>query len=237
MKRREPRAYGVRCFPFSDVLSFLLDRKRKRFLAFARNNGMGKRCGDTTLPPSYGRRCPEGAEVGSRSGIKRNGEGAFSHITFPSTAEGAFFVYRSLFPSRMKRREPRAYGVPCFPFSDALPFLLDRKRKRFLACARNDGMGKRYSRIASFLTRKGFVCRHWPKQVILLLIRNKKRALPSGDALFDLLCLSKVLVSNAQDRSFGQVPPNLYSHTSSASSRIRARLFSQPRQGSVMDLP
>ena len=75
------------------------------------------------------------------------------------------------------------------------------------------------------------------KQVILLLIRNKKRALPSGDALFDLLCLSKVLVSNAQDRSFGQVPPILCSHTSSASSRIRARLFSQPRQGSVMDLP
>ncbi len=220
MKRREPRAYGVRCFPFSDVLSFLLDRKRKRFLAYARNDGMGKRCGDTTLPPSYGRRCPEGAEVG-----------------FPSTAESAFFVYRSLFPSRMKRRDPRVYGVRRFPFSDTLLFLLDRKRKRFLACARNEGMGKRYSRIASFLTRKGFVCRHWPKQVILLLIRNKKRALPSGDALFDLLCLSKVLVSNRQDRPFGQVPPSLYSHTSSASSRIRARLFSQPRQGSVMDFP
>ena len=26
-------------------------------------------CGDAALPPSYGRRCPEGAEVGSRSGI------------------------------------------------------------------------------------------------------------------------------------------------------------------------
>ena len=121
MKRREPRAYGVRCFPFSDVLSFLLDRKRKRFLACARNDGMGKRCGDTTLPPSYGRRCPEGAEVG-----------------FPSTAEGAFFVYRSLFPSRMKRRDPRVYGVRRFPFSDTLLFLLDRKRKRFLTFARND---------------------------------------------------------------------------------------------------
>ena len=138
MKRREPRAYGVRCFPFSDVLSFLLERKRKRFLAYARNDGMGKRCGDTTLPPSYRRRCPEGAEVGSRSGIKRNGEGAFSHITFPSIAEGVFFVYRSLFPSRMKRRNPRVYGVRRFPFSDTLLFLLDRKRKRFLACARND---------------------------------------------------------------------------------------------------
>ena len=123
MKCRDLEAYEVQCFPFSDVLLFLLDHKRKRFLAFARNDGMGKRCGDTALPPSYGRRCPEGAEVGSRSGIKRNGEGAFSHITFPSTAEGAFFVDRSLFPSRMKRRDLGAYGVPCFPFSDARPFL------------------------------------------------------------------------------------------------------------------
>ena len=56
----------------------------------------------------------------------------------------------------MKRRDLEAYGVPCFPFSDALPFLLDRKRKRFLAFARNDGMGKRYSRIVSFPRGKGF---------------------------------------------------------------------------------
>ena len=159
----------------------------------------------------------------------------------------------------MKHRIPHSWSIR-LPVSVHTHPPSYRKRKRFLACARNDGMGKRYSRIASFLTRKGFFCRHWPKQVILLLIRNKKehchramlfltkqvilllirnkkRALPSGDALFDLLCLSKVLVSNAQDRSFGQVPPSLYPHTSSASSRIRARLFSQPRQGSVMDLP
>ena len=127
MKRRDPGAqevaYGVPCFPFSDALPFLIDRKQKRFLACARNDSMGKLCRDMALPPSYGRRCPEGAEVGSRSGIKRNGGGAFSHITFPSTAEGAFFVYRSLFPSRMKRHDLGAYGVPCFPFSDARPFL------------------------------------------------------------------------------------------------------------------
>ena len=30
----------------------------------------------------------------------------------------------------------------CFPFPDVLPFLLDRKRKRFLACARNDTRGR-----------------------------------------------------------------------------------------------
>ena len=237
MKRREPRAYGVRCFPFSDVLSFLLDRKRKRFLAFARNDGMGKRCGDTTLPPSYGRRCPEGAEVGSRSGIKRNGEGAFSHITFPSTAEGAFFVYRSLFPSRMKRREPREYGVPCFPFSDALPFLLTANEKDFSLALEMTVWESGILASLPFSRGRALSVAIGRSKSFCCLSEIKKRALPSGDALFDLLCLSKVLVSNAQDRSFGQVPPNLYSHTSSASSRIRARLFSQPRQGSVMDLP
>ena len=65
----------------------LFYRERKRFLAVARNDGTGKRyslfssfptrgmlwCRDTALPPSYGRRCPKGAEVGSRSGIKKNG--------------------------------------------------------------------------------------------------------------------------------------------------------------------
>ena len=55
----------------------------------------------------------------------------------------------------MKRRDLGAYGV-CFPFSDALPFLIDRKRKRFLAFARNDGTGKRYSRTASFSRGPGF---------------------------------------------------------------------------------
>ena len=30
-----------------------------------------------TLPPSFGRRCPEGAEVGSRSGMKVMGEERF----------------------------------------------------------------------------------------------------------------------------------------------------------------
>ena len=60
------------------------------------------------------------------------------------------------FNAQMKHRDPRAYGVPCFPFSDALPFLLDRQRKRFLAFARNDGTRKRYSCIASFSHGKGF---------------------------------------------------------------------------------
>ena len=107
MKRREPRAYGVRCFPFSDVLSFLLERKRKRFLAFARNDGMGKRCGDTTLPPSYGRRCPEGAEVG-----------------FPSTAEGAFFRLPFAFPFANETPWSRSVWSTVFPVFRCPPISL-----------------------------------------------------------------------------------------------------------------
>lgn len=41
------------------------------------------------LPPSPGRRCPEGAEAGSLSEMKRNGA-ALSRIVIPSIAEGSF---------------------------------------------------------------------------------------------------------------------------------------------------
>ena len=41
------------------------------------------------LPPSPGRRCPEGAEVGFLSGMKRNGA-ALSRFVIPSAAEGSF---------------------------------------------------------------------------------------------------------------------------------------------------
>ena len=55
----------VRCFPCPLSSQRFSDRKRKRFLAFARNDNMGK-AAFSYLPPSSGRRCPEGAEVGSR---------------------------------------------------------------------------------------------------------------------------------------------------------------------------
>ena len=69
------------------------------------------------------------------------------------------------------------------------------------------------------------------------LSEGEKRALPSGNALFSPSVPIKSTRSNAQDRSFWHIPPSLDPYTSSASSRMRARLFSQPRQGSVMDLP
>ena len=42
---------------------------------------MGKAAMGGILPPSFGRRCPEGVEVGSRSGVKGNVRGAvFSYF-------------------------------------------------------------------------------------------------------------------------------------------------------------
>ena len=41
-----------------------------------------------TLPPSLGRRCPEGAEVGFRYRLKRNVRYAFPRFVLPSAAEG-----------------------------------------------------------------------------------------------------------------------------------------------------
>ena len=40
------------------------------------------------LPPSLGRRCPEGAEVGFRYRLKRNVRYAFPRFVLPSAAEG-----------------------------------------------------------------------------------------------------------------------------------------------------
>ena len=101
MKHRIPPMLGASGFPFLFTRIHRFPANEKDFsLALemtVRESGIlaalpspAERlwCGDTALPPSYGRRCPEGAKVGSRSGIKRNGEGAFSHIAFPSTAEG-----------------------------------------------------------------------------------------------------------------------------------------------------
>ena len=68
---------GARCFPFPALLTVSPDRERKRFLAFARNDEAGKRLcyrKGGILPPSSGRRCPEGAEVGFRCGIEKQCE-------------------------------------------------------------------------------------------------------------------------------------------------------------------
>ena len=74
-----------------------------------------------TLPPSLGRRCPEGAEARSLSGMKRN-------------ARQSFHVSAS-----------RAAGSAVLPVIPLLTAVLDRERKRFLAFARNDDARRRHT--------------------------------------------------------------------------------------------
>ena len=56
---------------------------------------------DGILPPSSGRRCPEGAEVGSQRNEKK-WEEVFPRFVIPSAAEGSFSlaVRRRVFDSR-----------------------------------------------------------------------------------------------------------------------------------------
>ena len=53
----------------------------KRVLSYRHSPHMGKAAMGGILLPSFGRRCPEGAEVGSRSGVKGNvREAVFSYF-------------------------------------------------------------------------------------------------------------------------------------------------------------
>ena len=79
--------YGASRYPLSSL--FLIDRERKRFLASARNDNMGKAT-FSYLPPSAGRRCPKGAEARSCYQLKKNVRYAFPRIVIPSAAEGSF---------------------------------------------------------------------------------------------------------------------------------------------------
>ena len=136
------RECGASRYPLSSHV--LIDRKRKRFLAFARNDDTGK-AAFSYLPPSSGRRCPEGAGARSCYLLKKNVRYAFPRFVIPSAAEGSFSFPVSLSLRKtvyMKHRDPTSQRVRCFPLSVILASFPDRKRKRFLASARNDNMGK-----------------------------------------------------------------------------------------------
>ena len=74
------------------------------------------------LPPSLGRRCPEGAEVGSQRNEKK-WEEVFPRFVIPSAAEGSFSFPVSVFLRNavcMKHRDPQLFGERCFPLSAPL---------------------------------------------------------------------------------------------------------------------
>ena len=95
---------------------------QERFLGFARNDDTGKAT-FSYLPPSSGRRCPEGAEARSCHQLKKNVRYAFPRIVIPSAAEGSFSFPVSLFLRNavcMKHRDPTSQRVRCFPLSAVL---------------------------------------------------------------------------------------------------------------------
>ena len=144
MKHRASKSLGVRCFPCPLSSHCLPDRKRKRFLASARNDDAGKR-----HTPSF-----PWKEVPRRGGgwlpkrDEKNGKQPCSRFVIPSTAEGSFSFTVFFFLCTyicMKHRASKSLGVRCFPCPLSSHCLPDRKRKRFLASARNDDAGKRHT--------------------------------------------------------------------------------------------
>ena len=117
----------------------------------------------TILPPSSGRRCPEGAEVGSRYRLKKNVRYAFPRFVIPSAVEGSFSlaVRRRVFDSSEREAPYRGRTEAVLPLKGLAKGRGKRGRKRFLAFARNDNAGKRHSRVVSLLRGKS-VRRHSP---------------------------------------------------------------------------
>ena len=68
------KEHGASRFPLSSY--FCLTANEKDFSHSLEMTIGGKRSTLASLPPSFGRRCPEGAEVGFRSGVKENVRGA-----------------------------------------------------------------------------------------------------------------------------------------------------------------
>ena len=99
------------------------------------------------LPPSFGRRCPEGAEVGSRSGMRRKVRQPILPFRHPERSRGIFLVAAVYDMHTAAQKIARAL-ISHSPFHRCA-----RKISRF---ARNDdagkalGVGQRYSRFAAF---------------------------------------------------------------------------------------
>ena len=75
MKHRTPKSHEA-CFPFPALLTASPNRKRKRFLAFARNDDAGKgfaigKAAFSLLPPEGG--TLKGRRLASAAGLKKNG--------------------------------------------------------------------------------------------------------------------------------------------------------------------
>ena len=95
--------------------------------------------------------------------LKHNVSLSLLSYRHPERSRGIFVAAALLFPLLIRLHEA---PYPSNAWSIRLPVFVHthtpfhRKRKRFLACARNDGTGKRYSRSASFPRGKALVRGH-----------------------------------------------------------------------------
>ena len=142
-------------------------RKRKRFLACARNDTRGR-----IAPHSFSHRRIDWYlsetlyPTPSPEGCFSPCEPPLAHVRLsllsyrhPERSRGIFVATAILFPVLIRLHEtpyPPMLGEDSLPVSVHTHTPFDRERKRFLAHARNDGTGKRYSCIASFPMQKGF---------------------------------------------------------------------------------
>ena len=125
---RHSKSFEVRCFPLPSLL--FSDRCARKISRFARNDDTGKAF--ALLPPSSGRRCPEGTEVGSRSGMNGNGVArpSFRH---PERSRGIFLAQAVYGMHAAAQKTTRAL-VSRSPFH--------RCARKISRCARNDDTGK-----------------------------------------------------------------------------------------------
>ena len=109
MKHRSFGAQGARCFPFPVVPHTFLTANEKDFSLSLEMTNAGEQYSHIVIllhgepvkrpSPSFPWKEGEGAEIGSRRGIKGNMGKAVSRIVIPSGVEGSFSFAVFFFPA------------------------------------------------------------------------------------------------------------------------------------------
>ena len=88
--------------------------------------------------------------------LKHNVSLSLLSYRHPERSRAIFVAAALLFPLLIRLHEAPYPTFMEYQASVRTHTPFQRERKRFLACARNDGTGKRYSRITFLLTRESF---------------------------------------------------------------------------------
>ena len=109
------------------------------------------------FPPSSGRRCPEGAEVGSRSEMKRNVRQSILSYRHRKRSRGIFYVVAVNCTYEVMIKSHR-----CFGCSSSHARRLTVVQGRFLAALEMTMRGGRYCRFTGFFFRPAGELRIFP---------------------------------------------------------------------------